>query len=244
MHFANRLTGDSDLQMLRSATPLSNQQNFAILRPHGISLPHGIQIPGGIAVPRGHDESELRATTANKRSQVVMRQHLAKDRSGTQQGVPYRVLIVDDDPDDVMLTRRALASTGWSKTGSLEITTAANGRDALDQLGAGDRFGNPPRPGAARYQHARHGRHDDAFAVPGRSAAAPSFDRGRDNELGSRDPQAGDGAGCKRGARQTLRCAGNARDHGEPSWKCTNSIELPPAAMAAALAPPAACAPY
>lgn len=43
-----------------------------------------------------------------------------------------------------MLTRRALASTGWSKTGSLEITTAANGRDALDQLGAAIDSGTLP----------------------------------------------------------------------------------------------------
>lgn len=42
-----------------------------------------------------------------------------------------RILVVDDDPDFLLTTGHALKAAGY------EVTTADNGKDAIDQLGKG-----------------------------------------------------------------------------------------------------------
>jgi CheY-like chemotaxis protein len=53
-----------------------------------------------------------------------------------------RILLVEDNPSDVLFFQEAVASAGTT----VELTVAWNGREALDLLGKPDASGSPLRP--------------------------------------------------------------------------------------------------
>lgn len=55
-----------------------------------------------------------------------------------------RILVVEDDPDDIYLLRRAFKAAGEQAARAVEIETAPNGFDAISRLVRQDLIGNLP----------------------------------------------------------------------------------------------------
>ncbi|MFN0264836.1 response regulator [Tepidamorphus sp. 3E244] len=67
-----------------------------------------------------------------------------RDDKSSGDKVPYRVLIIDDDADDIYLMRNALSHAADYLPGPVAISTAQNGAEALDALNTAHREGALP----------------------------------------------------------------------------------------------------